>query len=105
MSGVGVVKWFEAVPTCRPTPGARDRADIVVEKRGEEFATEVMAFFREQLDVATPMWDSPVQGFAIDQLTLALERILTKQGAPQAVLAEAQQACQAELENVLASQG
>ena len=32
--------------------------------------------------MATPMWDSPVQGFAKDRLTQAVERILTKAGAP-----------------------
>jgi multiple sugar transport system substrate-binding protein len=78
---------------------------LVAEKRGEEFATKAITFFRDQLGVVTPMWDSPVQGFALDQLTLALERILNKQGTPQDVLAETQKACQAELEKVLASQG
>jgi multiple sugar transport system substrate-binding protein len=105
MSGVGVVKWFEAIPDL-PTNAKVPQTvpTLVAEKRGEEVATKAITFFRDQLDVVTPMWDSPVQGFALDQLTLALERILTKQGAPQAVLAETQKACQTELEKVLASQ-
>ena len=49
------------------------------------------------------MWNSPVQSFAQDQLARALEAILTKATPPQAALAEVQQACQAELEKVIAS--
>ena len=106
MSGVGVVKWFEVIPDLPTNAQVPETVPtLAAEKRGEEFAAEAIGFFRDQLAVTTPMWDSPVQGFALDQLTLALERILTKQGAPQDVLAETQQACQAELESVLASQG
>jgi multiple sugar transport system substrate-binding protein len=106
LSGVGIVKWFELIPDL-PTNALVPETvpTLVAEKRGEEFAAEAIDFFRNQLDVVTPMWDSPVQSFALDQITLALERILTKQDTPQAVLAEIQQACQAELESVLASQG
>jgi ABC-type glycerol-3-phosphate transport system substrate-binding protein len=105
LSGVGVVKWFEVIPDLPTNAKVPETVPtLVAEKRGEEFATKAITFFRDQLDVVTPMWDSPVQGFALDQLTLALERILTKQGASQAVLAETQKACQAELESVLASQ-
>jgi ABC-type glycerol-3-phosphate transport system substrate-binding protein len=106
LSGVGVVKWFEVIPDLPTNAEVPETVPtLVAEKRGEEFAAEAIDFFRDQLDVVTPMWDSPVQSFALDQLTLALERILTKQGAPQEVLAETQQACQAELESVLSSQG
>ena len=50
------------------------------------------------------MWDSPVQGFANDRLTQAVERILTKTAAPAEELASAQADCQAELESLLAEQ-
>ncbi|MEQ7128305.1 extracellular solute-binding protein [Actinopolymorpha sp. B11F2] len=73
----------------------------VVEKRGEDFATEATDFFRRQLDIATPMWDSPVQSFATDQLRRALEQVANKAARPRAALAEAQRVCQAELESVL----
>jgi multiple sugar transport system substrate-binding protein len=106
MSGVGVVKWFEVIPDL-PTNALVPETlpTLAAEKRGEEFTRDAITFFRDQLDVVTPMWDSPVQGFALDQLTLAIERILAKQDTAQVVLAEAQQACQAELESVLASEG
>ena len=42
---------------------------VAVEKRGEEFATEITEFFRGLLDISTPMWTSPVTDFANDQLT------------------------------------
>lgn len=73
----------------------------VVEKRGEDFAKEATEFFRGQLDIATPMWNSPVQSFATDQLRRALEQIANKAARPRAALAEAQRVCQAELESVL----
>jgi hypothetical protein len=91
------------LPTNRQVPDLVP--EIVVEKRGEEFAKDIVSFFRGQLDVATPMWDSPVQNFAIDQLLQAMERIFNKQAAPQEVLAETQQVCQAELERVIAGEG
>ena len=73
----------------------------MVEKRGEEFADEMMEFFRGQLEIATPMWDSPVQNFADDQITAAVEQIMNKAAPPKDALAEAQRACQAELEKTL----
>jgi multiple sugar transport system substrate-binding protein len=103
LSGVGIVQWFNVIPDM-PT-NKKVPTDIVparaAEKRGESFALEVTDFFRKQLDVATPMWDSPIQNFANDQLGRALDRIYNKQATPQEALAEAQQACQAELEKVL----
>jgi ABC-type glycerol-3-phosphate transport system substrate-binding protein len=106
MSGVGVQKWFAAVPDLPTNRQVPDLVpEIVVEKRGEEFAKDIVSFFRGQLDVTTPMWDSPVQNFAIDQLLQAMERIFNKQAAPQEVLAETQQVCQAELERVIAGEG
>jgi ABC-type glycerol-3-phosphate transport system substrate-binding protein len=91
---------FPDLPTNAKVPD-----DIVpsklVERRGQEYAEDATAFFREQLDIATPMWDSPVQTFAIDQLTRVLEQISTKAAKPKDALAEAQKACQAELDKVL----
>jgi ABC-type glycerol-3-phosphate transport system substrate-binding protein len=106
MSATGVEKWFAAIPDI---PTNADAPDVlpqsVVESRGEEFAQEIMDFWARQAEIATPMWDSPVQGFANDRLTQAVERILTKQAAPAEELAAAQRDCQAELEALLAEQG
>jgi multiple sugar transport system substrate-binding protein len=106
MSAVGVEKWFAVIvdiPTNADAPDVLPQT--VVDSRGEEFAQEIMDFWAAQAEIATPMWDSPVQGFANDRLTQAVERILTKQAAPAEELAAAQRDCQAELESLLAEQG
>jgi multiple sugar transport system substrate-binding protein len=103
MSAEGIKVWFSNVPDL-PT-NANVPTDLypslTAEKRGEEFAQEVTNFFRGQLEIATPMWNSPVQDFANDQIGRALEQIYTKSATPAQALAEAQEACQTELENVL----
>lgn len=103
LSVEGVQDWFAAVPDLPTNANVPEglAPPIVVEKRGEAFAQEVTAFFRHQLEVSTPMWDSPVQSFAIDQLQRAVEQIANKAASPQDALAEAQRACQSELESVL----
>jgi multiple sugar transport system substrate-binding protein len=105
MSGVGIKTWFAAVPDLPVNKNVP--ADLlptkVAQERGEAFAKDMMAFFRGQLDVATPMWNSPVQNFANDQVTRVIEQVFTKKSAPKDALAEAQKACQAELEKVLKS--
>ena len=73
----------------------------VAEKRGQEFAEEATNFFRGQLEIAVPMWNSPVQGFGVDQLRRALERASRKVDKPREALTAAQRACQAELEKVV----
>lgn len=106
LSGEGIIKWFTVVPDM---PANTQVPELVpqplIERRGEEFATEIMQFFRDLAAVATPMWDSPVQSFATDQLALAIERIMTKQQTPTEALTEAQNAAQAELETILREQG
>jgi len=105
MSGIGIEQWFKIIPDM-PT-NKKVSTELVpsraAEKRGEPFALEVSDFFRKQLDIATPMWDSPVQNFANDQLARAIEQIYNKQATPKDALAEAQKACQAELDKVLQS--
>jgi multiple sugar transport system substrate-binding protein len=99
----GAVAQFEEFPDL-PT-NAKVPPNIVpkrlVEKRGQEFADRTIKFFRDQLDNSSPMWDSPVQTFATDQLTRVLERVSNKAAKPKEALAEAQKACQGELEKVL----
>ena len=104
MSVEGIKVWFDNVPdlpTNKLVPPLVP--PVLVERRGQEFAEDITAFFRGQLDISTPMWDSPVQDFAIDQLARASERIMAKVAAPKDALAEAQRACQSELDRVLES--
>ena len=57
------------------------------------------------LSVAVPMWNSPIQGFAFDQIQKALEAIMYKTAKPKAALASAQHACQSQLQRTLKSGG
>jgi ABC-type glycerol-3-phosphate transport system substrate-binding protein len=103
LSGVGVKAWFRHfpdLPTNRNVPHDLFPAALAA-GMGEGFAQDIMDFFRDQLDIATPMWDSPIQDFATDQIKRALEQIMYKVARPKDALAEAQKACQGALEKVL----
>ena len=103
LSVEGVVEWYRQIPDVPTnTQVAPVRPDIVAEKRGEEFATDIAAFLQEQTAITTPMWNSPVQSFGQDQLSRAMEKIYTKTASVADALAEAQSASQAELDRVLA---
>jgi maltose-binding protein MalE len=103
MSGVGVQAWFRDAPDLPANLKVpRDLLPpALVDGKGKAFAQDIMRFFRAQLDIATPMWNSPVQDFATDQLRRALEQIMHKVATPRNALAEAQQACQGALDKVL----
>jgi multiple sugar transport system substrate-binding protein len=105
IAGVGSLTWFSITPDM---PASKAVATLpppasLVERRGEEFAAAATTFFRDQLDIAAPMWNSPVQDFANDQILRATERIYSKDATVAEALAEAQNACQAELDKVLQS--
>jgi multiple sugar transport system substrate-binding protein len=106
MSKEGIVSWFNVVPDM-PTNANVDVSVLypkkVAEMRDEAFAKDVMKFFYDQLQVAAPMWTSPVQNFANDQITRMMEQVFTKAAPPADALAEAQKACQAELEKMMRS--
>jgi multiple sugar transport system substrate-binding protein len=103
LATVGVVEWFRQIPDVPTNKLAQvTPPQVVVDNRGQEFADDVTAFLREMAGIVTPMWDSPVQNFGMDQISLAMQRIYTKEMPPAQALAEAQTAAQAELERVLA---
>lgn len=103
LSTVGVVEWFRQIPDV-PTNAAvtPEPPQVVVDNRGADFAADVTAFLQDQAGIVTPMWDSPVQSFGMDQITLAMERIYTRQAPVAEALAEAQANAQGELDRVLA---
>lgn len=105
LSGTGVSRWYATVPDL-PTNLLAPKAvpQVVVDRRGDAFAQEITDYFQAQSQLATPMWNSPVQDFSNDQLRRVLEQIFLKQTTPQAGLADAQQASQAELDKLLAGQ-
>lgn len=105
LSGIGVSRWYATVPDL-PTNllAPKTVPQVVVDRRGEAFAEEITAYFSEQSQVSTPMWNSPVQDFSNDQLRRVLEQIFLKQVTPAAGLADAQQASQTELDKLLSGQ-
>lgn len=99
----GMPTWFRNIPdTPSNTKVSTLVPTAVVERRGQEFADDITTFFDAQLDVSVPMWNSPVEDFALDQIGRALEQVYAKQLTPQEAMTEAQSACQAELDRVLA---
>lgn len=104
LSTQGVRKWFANVPEVPGNVNAEvDPPFKVVETRGEDFATDVLAFFQHQSQVAVPMWNSPIQGFLNDQIETVMTRVYTKEATPEVALAEAQAASEAELARVMGS--
>lgn len=105
MSAEGIKVWFSNIPDLPTNKNVSNDLfpKLTAEKRDEAFAKDVTNFFRSQLDVATPMWNSPVQDFANDQVGRAVEQIYTKTAPVEQALGEAQLACQNELDNLLKS--
>jgi multiple sugar transport system substrate-binding protein len=101
----GARTWFNTIGDLPVNKKAA--TDLVhqglVERRGQEIAQDVTNFFIHELEIATPMWDSPVYDFAADQISRAIERIMNKVAAPAEALAEAQTASQNELDKLLSS--
>ena len=78
---------------------------LMLQKRGHTVALDISRFFHNQLNVTVPMWNSPIQGFAFDQIEKALQNIMYKTTTPKVALASAQQACQSQLQRTLKSGG
>lgn len=103
LSTEGVVKWYAEIPDVPTNTQVKTEPPrSLVERRGAEVAQDISAFLAEQAKIVTPMWNSPVQSFGNDQITLAMEKIYTKAATPAEALAAAQTAAQGELERVLA---
>lgn len=104
MGKEGVISWFAVapdMPTNKTVNTSVLQVPNVLKNLGEEFHSSLLKFFFAQMDVATPMWNSPIQAFANDQITRMMEQIYNKTATPKDALAEAQKTCQTELEAVL----
>jgi ABC-type glycerol-3-phosphate transport system substrate-binding protein len=102
----GMIKVYNVAPDLLADKDAPTNLvpKIIVEKRGQEFAQEAATFFRQQQDIITPMWNSPIQDFSDDQIKSAWEKILAKTVTPAQALHSAQQTCQQQLETFLSQQ-
>jgi len=99
----GMKVWYSIVPDL--PANKKFPKDFVpqnlIDKVGDEFATEVNTFFLNQLNYAVPMWNSPVESYYLDQLSVALEQIFSKVATPKEALDEVQRACQEELDKTI----
>ena len=103
LSAEGVTTWFNVnpdLPTNKKAPHQL-APKTVVEKRGQAFAEDATSFFINMESIVTPMWDSPVESFAADQISQALESVTRKTATPKQALQAAQKACQANLSSLL----
>jgi len=73
----------------------------LVEVVGQEQAIDIQNFYAEQLKSVSDMWTSPVEAFANDSMSQAIDAVLRKQATPAEALANAQKACQAKLEETM----
>jgi ABC-type glycerol-3-phosphate transport system substrate-binding protein len=101
----GMKTWYSIVPDLPankkfPTDFVPQRLIDIV---GDDQANDINSFMLNQLNDAVSMWNSPVEDFYLDQLSRALEQIISKVTSPEDALGEAQRACQAELDRVLSS--
>lgn len=77
--------------------------DQLVDAVGIERATEYHAFFADYLTDAIDMWNSPIENFANDTLTSAVNEVLFKQTTADQALATAQELIQSRLDEALQS--
>lgn len=98
----GMEIWFSKIPDLPTNANVPPMIPPkLLEMRGEEEAASITDFFKAQLDVATPMWTSPIEDFANDQLQRAIDQAYAHGGDPADLLNAAQSACQAELDRVM----
>lgn len=74
--------------------------DKLVADVGQEKATDINSFFADYLNDAIPMWDSPIELFAQQTIGDSISQVINKQKDAKTALAEAQQICQAKLQEV-----
>jgi len=105
LSTKGWETWYTAV---MDTPAWKDFSpDIITEKLvdvvgSREKAVEIHEFFAKYLERAVLMWNSPIEDFAANTLGQAVDEILHATKTPQTALDEAQELCQAKLDELLA---
>lgn len=99
----GWVTWYKAV---MDTPAWKNFPEGVltqklVDQAGLERAQEIHNFFAAYLEDTAGMWTSPIEDFASDTLNSSIDEVLHKVKLPAQALAEAQELCQAKLDEVL----
>jgi multiple sugar transport system substrate-binding protein len=104
MTTKGWVTWY--VNATMDTPAWIDFPQDSVNKAlakltGDARAKELQAFFSEELKSVSDMWTSPVEAFANDNLTQAIDAVMHKKSTPAEALANAQKVIQGKLDETL----
>lgn len=73
----------------------------LVNATSQERAENVNQFFADYLNDAVEMWTSPVESFANETISAAVDKVMNKQASPRDALAEAQKLCQDKLAETL----
>ncbi len=95
--------WYTAV---MDTPAWKDFSPFIlttklVDKVGMDRAKNIHKFFADYLENGVAMWNSPIEDFATNTLSSAVDEVLHKTKTPQEALDEAQKLCQAKLDETL----
>lgn len=99
----GWVIWYKYI---MDTPAWKDfPADVLTKKLvdsvGQERALDFHKFFADYLENTVPMWTSPVEDFASDNLDSTIDEVLHKAKPPAQALQEAQKLISSKLEDAL----
>ncbi|HWQ15429.1 MAG TPA: extracellular solute-binding protein, partial [Roseiflexaceae bacterium] len=95
--------WYEYI---MDTPSWKNFPPTVlttklVNATSRERAENVNQFFADYLNDAVEMWTSPVESFANETISAAVDQVLNKVASPRDALAEAQKLCQDKLNETL----
>ncbi len=104
----GWILWYTkgAVDISPWTEFPKDTLNVVlVDMLGLERAKQINDFFFSYLDSCCVMWNSPIEDFAANTISSAIDEALHKVKTPKQVLQEAQQLCQEKLQQVLSGAG
>jgi multiple sugar transport system substrate-binding protein len=101
----GQYEWWDRwadVPVWKKFPEDRAPKDLI-SRVGQTKAVELTKFTRSCLPDLVVQWNSPVDDFATDEISRAVDTALHKKGDPQEVLDKAQQTVTAKLAEVVSS--
>lgn len=104
MTTKGWVTWYvnATIDTPAWVDAPKDALNkAMVKMLGEARTKETQDFFNAELQSVSDMWTSPIETFANDNLTQAIDSVMHKVATPAEALASAQKVVQAKLEETL----
>ncbi len=101
----GQYEWWDRwadYPVWKKFPTDRAPKDLVA-RVGQEKAMDISNFIRSQLPYVVVQWSSPVDNFATDEISRAVDQVMHKKASAKDVLDQAQQTVTAKLEETVNS--